>query len=160
MLSLLGLAERWDKAGPRVPISTLFVLKAARAMRKAFPQIRRLHLVGSRLRHKYGRDIEFVAVVDRESQMPGRNVIGLRFGNFKIDLFFATPEDVEPTILEFGLGRDIMRWKRAAKAKGLKLNRFGLWKGPKRVTNRMKEIATILGMPLKSHLVFTLANPL
>jgi hypothetical protein len=145
---------------PRVPIETLFVIRSAQTVRKMFPGIRRLHLVGSRLRHKYGRDVEFVAVADRIEDMPGRNVIGLRFGSFKIDLFFALPDEVEPHILEFGLGRDIMRWKKAAKNKGLKLNRFGLWKGQRRISTSMKEIAAILGMPLKTHLVFSLQNPL
>lgn len=152
--------DRWEKSVPRIPISTVLVLGAARAIHRLFPKIKRLHLVGSRLRHKYGRDIEFVAVVDRPEDMPGRNVINLKVGNMKVDLFFATAEEAEPTILEFGLGRDIMRWKRAAIAKGLKLNRYGLWNGSVRVTNRMDEIAAILGMELKPHLVFSLKNPL
>lgn len=152
------------KAGrpPRVPIATILVLRAAESIKRMFPQIRKLYLVGSRLRHKYGRDIEFVALVEHVEDMPQRNVLGILFKSidFKVDLFFATPEELEPTILEFGLGFDIMRWKRAAIAKGLKLNRFGLWKDSQRISNKMSEIAAILGMPLKPHLVFTLANPL
>jgi DNA polymerase/3'-5' exonuclease PolX len=145
----------------RVPIATLLVVRAAEAVKRAFPEIKRLYLVGSRLRHKYGRDIDFVALVDRKEDMPSRNVLGIPFksAGFKIDLFFATPDELEPTIIEFALGRD-MTWKRAAIAKGLKLNRFGLWKGSRRISNKMSEIAAILGVPLKPHLVFTLAHPL
>lgn len=145
---------------PRLPIATLLVLRTAQAIKKMFPTIRHLYLVGSRLRHKYGRDLEFVAEVNRLEDMPGRNVIGLKFGTLKVDLFFSLPDEVDTHILEFGLGRDIMRWKRFAIRKGLKLNRFGLWKGPKRISTNMREIAAILGVPLKPHLVFSRQNPL
>jgi hypothetical protein len=145
---------------PRLPIATLIVLRTAQAIKKMFPTVRRLYLVGSRLRHKYGRDLEFVAEVDRLEDMPGRNVIGLYFGTLKVDLFFSLPDEVDTHILEFGLGRDIMRWKRTAIRKGLKLNRFGLWKGPRKITGDMKKIAAILGLPLKPHLVFSRQNPL
>lgn len=162
-LELSGIrtaAERKKSAPPRIPIATALIFKAAQSIRKIFPQIQRLHLVGSRLRHKYGRDLDFVAVVDSVGDMPSRNILDLSYGGFKINLFFATPEEAETTILEFGLGFDIMRWKRAAIAKGLKLNRFGLWKDSRVVTRKMAEIAAVLGMPLKPFLVMTLRNPL
>jgi len=144
---------------PRVPIATAVVLLAARAVRTLFPKIRSLHLVGSRLRRKAARDLDFVAVVDRQEDLPGRNIT-TRAGEISINLFFALPDEAESTILEFGLGLDVIRWKKAAIMRGFRLNRFGLWKGSKRVSTRMAEIAGILGMPLKPFLVATLENPL
>lgn len=156
----LALGAVREKTGLRLPIATIVVHRIAEAVRKTFPRILRLHLVGSRLRHKYGRDVEFVAVVEHLEDMPSRNVVGLKIANLKVDLFFSLPQEVEASILEFGLGADIMRWKRAAIRKGLKLNRYGLWKNGKLVAVKMAEIAAILGMPLKTELVFSLENPL
>lgn len=158
ILNGMGAVKKTDLA-PRAPIATLIIERAARAIKRAFPQIARLHLVGSRLRRKVGRDIDFVAVVEREEDLPGRNLTDIRFGNWAINLFFSLPGEVESHILEFGLGLDIQRWKRIAKEKGLKLNRFGLWKNSALVSNSMKEIASILGLPLKPHLVWSLENP-
>jgi DNA polymerase/3'-5' exonuclease PolX len=132
----------------------------ARAMRQLFPKIKNLHLVGSRLRRKVGRDLDFVAVTRDLEDMPGRNIT-TSVGDLKINLFFSLPQEVQTHILEFGLGRDIMRWKRAAIAKGYKLNRYGLFekKTSRKVTGDMRKIAKLLGMPLKSHLVWTLKQP-
>lgn len=157
---LLAAALKKKNLPPRLPIATLLVLRTAQAIKKMFPTVRNLYLVGSRLRHKYARDLEFVAEVDRLEDMPGRNMIGLKFGTLKVDLFFSLPNEVDTHILEFGLGYDIMRWKNTAKRKGFKLNRFGLWKGPTRVTTNMRKIAALLGLPLKPHLVFSRQNPL
>ena len=155
-----ALAILREKTGTRLPIATVVVHKVASAVKKLFPGIRRLHLVGSRLRHKYGRDLDFVAVVDDLADVPTRNILDITIGTLKVNLFAALPREVEASILEFGLGADIMRWKRAAIRKGLKLNRYGLWKGERLVAYRMAEIAAILGMPLKPELVYTLENPL
>lgn len=155
--SALGAIRK--KSGTRPPIATGDIVLTARAMKLMFPQIEALHLVGSRLRRKVGRDLDFVAVVDDVRNMPARNLTDLEFGGRMVNLFFATPDEVEPSILEFGLGADDIRWKKAAKAKGFRLNRFGLWKGPRRLSNRMAEIAKILGMPLKPFLVLSLENP-
>jgi len=153
-------AARKKSKPPREIIRTIIVRDLARRVVREFPQIRRLHLVGSRLRHRYARDVEFVAVVDDERNMPSRNIVNALDGPVKVDLFFSLPDEVEPHILEFGLGFDIMRWKRAAIAKGYKLTRYGLWKGNARVSNRMAEIAVLIGMPLKPNLVWSLENPL
>jgi hypothetical protein len=67
---------------------------------------------------------------------------------------------MEAAILEFGLGLDIIRWKRAAISMGYQLNRYGLWRGKVLVTQKMAQISSILGLPLKPHLVYTLKNPL
>lgn len=148
------------KEGERVDIAQSTVRTAAKAARKLFPQIEDLYLVGSRLRHKYGRDIDFVAVVNRALDLPGRNITDLAIGRLGLNLFFALPDEVEPTVLEFGLGMDVTRWKRRAIEKGYKLNRFGLWSGPVRVTNKLAEIAYLLDLQPKSFLFATLENPL
>lgn len=153
-------AARKESKSPREVIRTLIVRNLARKVTREFPQIQRLHLVGSRLRHRYGRDVEFVAVVDDEREMPARNIVNALDGPVKVDLFFSLPDEVETHILEFGLGFDIMRWKRAAISKGYKLTRYGLWKGPMRVSNKMAEISALIGMPLKPHLVWSLENPM
>jgi DNA polymerase/3'-5' exonuclease PolX len=145
---------------PRELIDTLVVKKAAQAMRRMFPQIESLHLVGSRLRHQYGRDLDYVGLVKEEKDLPGRSLTDLKFGSIKVNIFFALPDELEMTILEFGLGFDIMRWKRKAIQKGYKLNRYGLWRGPVRVTNRMTEVSYLLDIPLKPFLLETLENPL
>jgi hypothetical protein len=155
----LGVFAQGAKRTRRLPIETAVVVSAARFVRKRFPKIRRLHLVGSRLRRKVGRDIDFVAVV-ASRQLTRRNVLDLPFGNLNINVFFTLPDEVEPAILEFGLGMDDVRWKRKAKAMGLTLNRYGLWKGSVRVSNKMKEIAAILDLPLKPFLLMSLRNPL
>lgn len=144
---------------PREAISTLQVGLAAKAVKNLFPMIRSLHLVGSRLRHKVGRDLDFVAVVENEKAMPTRNLT-TTVGPMKINVFFSLPSEVDTHILEFGLGFDIMRWKRAAIAKGFKLNRYGLWKKGMKVTGSMRKIAALIGMPLKPHLVYSLKHPL
>lgn len=156
---------------PRVIIETIIVKGIANKIKSVFPQIERLHLVGSRLRHREARDIEFVAVVASLSDMPGRALVNvfdrptdkLKPGNVyppKVDLFFSLPEEVEPHIIEFGLGLDNIRWKKAAKKKGYKLTRYGLFKGSVLVTQKMAQIAHLIGMPLKPHLVMSLENPL
>lgn len=153
-------AARKKSKPPRAVIHTLFVKAAVQHVRKMFPQIESLHLVGSRLRHREARDIEFVAVVPNEADMPARNLIDILGREPDVDLFFSLPDELETHILEFGLGFDIMRWKRAAIAKGYKLNRYGLWKSGARVSNKMAQISAIVGLPLKPHLVWSLENPM
>lgn len=146
------------KSGPRVAIQTMTVKSVAKALREAFGSaIERLHLVGSRLRHREARDLDFVAVA-KNPEAGGRN-LNFEIGTLKINLFLSASRDVEAHILEFGLGLDNIRWKQAAARKGFKLNRFGLWKGTKRVTGSMRKIAGILGMPLKPQLVWSLKHP-
>jgi len=180
VFSLLGIRTAAKKKIGRLPrmiIETIVVKRTADQVRALFPQVERLHLVGSRLRHRYARDLEFVAVVKDERNLPGRTLVNI-FGRppdkeiakmspariealpLKIDLFFALPEEVEATILEFGLGLDNIRWKKQAIKKGLKLTRYGLFKGSKLVTRKMEEIAALIGIPLKPHLVHSLKNPL
>ena len=159
MAAIRTAARKKAGKSPRATIPTIKVATVAKSIRGAFPKIKALHLVGSRLRHRYGRDLDFVAVVDDLGDVPGR-ALTLQAGDTKINLFVSLPEEVETHILEFGLGFDIMRWKRAAIQKGLKLNRYGLWKNGVKVTGSMRKIAQLLGMPLKSHLVFSLRNPL
>ena len=161
---------------PRLIIETLVVRGIAGRIKKAFPQIVRLHLVGSRLRHRYARDIEFVAVVEDLSEMPGRTLVNVfdrpsdkdvakmpsaRIRSLlpKVDLFFALPEETQMALLEYGLGLDNIRWKKRARAKGMKLTRYGLYKGSVLVTRKMAEVAQLLGLPLKPHLALSLANP-
>ena len=145
-----------EKKGARLPIATLVVRETARTVKKAIPGIRRLHLVGSRLRHSYARDLDFVAV---SPQMAGRNTT-IRIGTLTVNLFFSSPRDVEAAILEFGLGFDILRWKRKAKSLGYRLNRYGLWRGQVVVTRKMAQIASLLDLPLRPFLVYTLKHPL
>lgn len=140
----------------QLPIATLVVETAAMAVKEIYPNIKRVHLVGSRLRHRYGRDLDFVVV---GPGLEGRNKT-LKSNNLSINLFGASPKNVEAAILEFGLGMDIIRWKRVARKKGYQLNRYGLWKGNKLVTTRMLKISNILGLPLRPELVYTLRNPL
>ena len=149
-------ARRKEGAPPRMPIATLLVQETARAIKALIPEVKRLHLVGSRLRHKYARDLDFVAV---SRKLAGRNQT-LKVGNLSVNLFFSAPEDVEPAILEFGLGFDIMRWKKKAISMGYHLNRYGLWRGKVLVSQKMAQIASILGLPLKPFLVYTLQHPL
>lgn len=143
---------------PRVPIATVLVRETAGAVRRLYPGIRDLHLVGSRLRHKYARDLDWVAVVSRPGDMPGRNVT-LKIGALSVNLFFALPEERETTVLEFGLGLDIRRWKRRAIDRGFKLNRYGLFHKGVKMTGRLVEIAGVLGLAPKPALVWTLKNP-
>src|SRR3990172_605540 len=152
-------ARKKEGKPPRAIIETLIVEKTAERLKGLFPQILRLHLVGSRLRHRYGRDLEFVAVVENEQNMPGRNLVNAIDSKLKVDLFFSLPEEIETHILEFGLGFDIMRWKKTAIKKGYKLNRYGLFKKGLLVSRKMAEIAQLIGMPLKPHLVASLENP-
>ena len=152
-------ARKKKGRSPRRLIGTAIVNETARAIRRLFPKATHLYLVGSRLRHRYGRDIEFVVEMRNERDLPGRN-LQLRVGALQVDLFFAFPDEVESTILEFGLGLDNIRWKREAKRRGLHLNRYGLWKGKTFITSHMDDIAHLLGKPLKPHLVWSLENPL
>ena len=149
-------ARKKKSAPPRLPIVTLLVHETAKIIKELHPSIKRLHLVGSRLRHKYARDLDFVAV---GKGLSGRNLT-LKVGNLSVNLFGSDPEDVEPAILEFGLGFDIMRWKRKAISMGYHLNRYGLWSGNILISQKMSKIASILDLPLKPHLVYTLRNPL
>jgi len=156
----LALEAVRKKTGMRLPIATVVVHKVAADVKKRFPKFRRLHLVGSRLRHKYARDLDFVAVVEAHADAEPRNILDVTVGPIRVNLFVALPLEVEASILEFGLGADILRWKLSAVRKGLTLNRYGLWRKGRIVTHRMAEIAAILGMPLKPELVYTLENPL
>jgi DNA polymerase/3'-5' exonuclease PolX len=143
---------------PRLPISTEVVKNAAFLVKRLFPVILRLHLVGSRLRHKYGRDIDFVAVI-KDPSLAGMNKT-VKFGSISVNLFTANPSNVEAAILEYGLGMDVKRWKRAAKDRGFKLNRYGLWRKGTLISSKMDPIAGLLGMALKPSLVYSLDNPL
>lgn len=149
-------ARRKEGVPARVPIETLLVRETAKAVKRLIPEVRHLHLVGSRLRHRYGRDLDFVAV---SPTLAGRNKT-LKVGNLTVNLFFSSQQEVEPAILEYGLGFDIMRWKRKAISMGYRLNRYGLWKGSALVSVKMAEISSLLGLPLKPSLVYTLRNPL
>lgn len=145
-----------SKTLPRMPIQTLVIRESAKVLKEMFPSIKRLHLVGSRLRHKYGRDLDFVAV---GNGLEGHNWT-VKVGNLVINLFGASHKNVEPAILEFGLGMDIIRWKKKAASMGYQLNRYGLWRKKILVTAKMSEISSLLGLPLKPNLVYTLRNPL
>ena len=148
------------KKSKRVPIDAAIIVASARAIRKLYPNIRKLYLVGSRLRRPIGRDIEFVAEVPPSKPMPRRAIPNaLPSAPFKVDVFFARPDEVDAHILQFGLGKDDIRWKRAAKARGLRLNRFGLWRGSVRIAGGMEEIAVLLGMPMKPFLLWSKRNP-
>jgi len=153
-------AARRKKSKPRRWAEGFLVGRAAREVQQTYPQALRLHLVGSRLRHPEARDLEFVVVVVQEEDMPARNVIdALRVDGFDVDLFFATPDEVESHIIEYGTGMDIVRYKRAAIKRGYKLNRYGLWKGGRKVSGSMQEIMRFIKMPLKPHLVWSLEHP-
>jgi DNA polymerase/3'-5' exonuclease PolX len=133
--------------------------EAAPIVKKAFPKILRLHLVGSSLRHGEGKDIDFVAVVT-EKGPTDKNIIGFDLGGMTSDIFTTPEATVESFILEYGLGKDNIRWKMKAQKLGLKMNRYGLWQGETLVTAKMAEIAEKLGYPLKEHLTTSLRNPL
>lgn len=136
--------------------------EAAVIVKKAYPDIKRLHLAGSSLRHGAGEDIDFVAVVDvKETVNEGKNKIGFSLdGEMKSDIFFTTEATLETFLIEYGLGKDNIRWKMKAQKQGLKLNRYGLWKGDELVTAKMAEIAKKLELPLKEHLTRSLEAPL
>lgn len=138
-------------------ISTAVVFQAAKAIRSLNPDIRALHLVGSRLRHRRGRDLDFVAVTTDRDRV-GMNAT-MRVGNLSVNIFYADKNTVQATILEFGLGLDIIRWKKAAIKQGYKLNRYGLWKGNVLVTQSLMEIAYLVGMAVKHELLVSLENP-
>lgn len=150
-------ARKKKSRPPRMPIATLVVRETARTIKELYPKIEKLYLVGSRLRHREARDLDFVAA-SKVEEVNGRNVT-LRVGNMSVNLFFALSGEEEPTLLEFGLGLDIIRWKRQAIKLGFHLNRYGLWKGKALVSQKMVEIAQLIHMPLKSHLLFTLHHP-
>lgn len=154
-------AAKKKGAPPRAVIETIIVQKVASFLKNAFPQIERLHLVGSRLRHREARDLDFIAVVGRADELPDGRMKTLAFGPIpKINVWFALPEEAEMHILNFGLGLDDIRWKRRARELGYNLNQYGLWRGARLVTQKMAEVAKILKLPLKPFLVATLKNPL
>lgn len=169
---LIGLG-RYPKTQkpPRAVIETIIVKNIAEKIRGIFPQIARLHLVGSRLRHREARDVEFVAVVEDPRNLIGRTIINvfdrpenkdIKPGKTyppKVDLFFSLPNEVESHILEFGLGMDNVRWKKAAQKKGYRLTRYGLFKGSILITQKMGEIAKLIGMKIKPSLVHSLKTP-
>ena len=135
--------------------------EAAVLIKKAYPDVKRLHLAGSSLRHGQGEDIDFVAVVDvKETVNEGKNKIGFDLGGTTSDIFFTTEATLETFILEYGLGKYNIRWKMKAQKQGLKLNRYGLWQGDVLVTAKMAEVAEKLGLPLKEHLVRSLETPM
>ena len=135
--------------------------EAAVIIKKAYPDIKRLHLAGSSLRHGEGKDIDFVAVVDvKETVNEGKNKIGFDLGGMKSDIFFTTEATLETFLIEYGLGKDNIRWKMKAQKLGLKLNRYGLWRDEELVTAKMAEIAKRLELPLKDHLTRSLETPL
>ena len=144
------------KSAPRIPISTILIYKVAKGIKRLY-RAKKVYLVGSRLRHKYGRDLDFTAEVD--GSLAGRNVT-FKVGQLSVNVFFASHEDIEATTLEFSLGLDSIRWKRKARSMGLVLNRYGLWYKGTRVTAKAKEIAAVLGMQLKPFVMATLENPL
>jgi DNA polymerase/3'-5' exonuclease PolX len=141
---------------------------SARVVKRLFPGIRKLYLVGASIRGKVGTDIDFVAEMPTETKpdqvinvpllikVPRRK----RRVGVEVDVFFASPQTVKTTVLHYGLGKDIIRWKKIARSKGYKLNRYGLWKGMKRVTGSPTKIALILGTNLKPFIQATLDSPL
>lgn len=139
-----------------MPIATLLIHKVAKAVKELY-RAKAVYLVGSRLRHKYGRDLDFTAEVNKS--MAGRNVT-FKIGQLSVNVFFASSEDIEATTLEFSLGMDSIRWKKKARSMGFVLNRYGLWYKGVRVTTKAKEIAAVLGMKLKPFVMTTLENPL
>jgi len=145
------------KTLPQIPIATLLIHKVAKSVKELY-RAKAVYLVGSRLRHKYGRDLDFVVATDDPS-FHGKNVT-FKTGNLSVNLFFALTGEEEPAILEYGLGTDNLRWKAKAKSFGFRLGRYGLFKGDRLITNKMAHIAKILGMPLKANLVWTLEHPL
>jgi len=143
----------------RLPIETILVKEVAKRIKKLYPQVSKVYLVGSRSRRKIGNDLDFVATVRGSRRLPSRNAT-IKSDHMQVNIFFARPCELDTHLLEFGLGMDIIRWKKAAISRGLKLNRYGLWKGKKLVSHNMAEIAAILGKELKRHLIETKANPL
>lgn len=142
----------------RNPVETIFIEAVVRKVKKVYRSVSRLYLVGSRSRRREAMDLDFVAVVPEDRTLSRRNAT-LEAWNMKVNIFFSRPKEVDPHIIEYGLGMDIVRWKRAAIKLGMKLNRYGLHDGSK-VYRSMRVIASRLGMKLKSHLVQIKANPL
>lgn len=154
-------AKRKEGAPPRAVIETMIVRRVADFLHDSFPQIRSLHLVGSRLRHREARDLDFVATVPSADELPDGRMKTLSFGPIpKINVWFALPDELEMHVLHFGLGLDSIRWKRRAMERGYHLNQYGLWKGAKLVTQKMVKVAKLLDLPLKPFLVATVKNPL
>jgi DNA polymerase/3'-5' exonuclease PolX len=151
---------------------------AARTVKKMFPQIKSLYLVGASIRGKVGTDIDFVAEVpavtpqqrkivqklerDQVINIPLMLPVPGRKQKVRVetDIFFAYPTNLKTTVLHYGLGKDIIRWKTRARSRGYKLNRYGLWKGKKRITGSPARIAQILGTDLKPFINATLDHPL
>ena len=151
---------RAGKSKPRQKIASGVVIAAARKVHSEYPMISTLHLVGSRLRHAEARDLEFVGVVPDEDPLPARTIpAAVTVAGVPVDLFFARPSEIGMTVLEFGLGLAITHWKRDAIKQGLRLNRYGLWRNGKLVTQNIWECARILGREVPSALAFSLENP-
>lgn len=123
-------------------------------LKKIKPYVHKATIVGSIAReHKKVNDADLVIIPKKnffeQVQYIGHTPKKKKFINFiykslPINIWIADKKSFEPTVLHFTLGKHILRLKEEAKKRGLKLNRYGLFKDDKLITNKKDQILKIL----------------
>lgn len=126
------------------------------------PVVSKIELVGSAARlHPIVNDIDIVATPkkDIKSFLESRKIsvssgkekaVMFTFKEVPINIWLTPAESFGATVLHFSSGKGIIQIKRLAIAKGLKLNRYGLFKGSRRLAGEdYNEILRIVGTSTK-----------
>lgn len=108
------------------------------AIRQLEPYVLHVSQVGSMLRHpeqeSFG-DVDLLAVPKEEIPSDLRRNLAQQ----GVDLYTADMASFEPSLLHWGVGKQILRLKNIAKAHKMRLNRYGLWKKDKEGQWRLVE---------------------
>jgi DNA polymerase (family X) len=133
-----------------VPITTARII-AKKLIKEIKPYCYKIALVGSMWReHPTVGDLD-ILVVPRGSGSANELKQIKQFEGMQINIFTTTTDSWGASIIHWSLGRAIVHLKKSAKEKGLKLNRYGLWDGSKKIAGRNPEdIYKQLGKPLPS----------
>jgi hypothetical protein len=101
---------------------------ANQALEQLAPSISYGTVVGSYRRHLDDPDVHEFGDVDL-LVVPVNPVPDLP-KDWQVDVFASPPESVEPALVHWLLGKNILRVKALARQRGWRLNRYGLWKSP------------------------------
>lgn len=121
------------------------------------PAVSRAEIVGSVARsHPIVKDIDLVVVpkVNLKEYLKNKKIrissgrekaITFNYKGVSVNVWSSSDSDFGASVLHFSAGKAIIHLKNEAKRRGMTLNRYGLWKGNKKIAGKdYKEILKIL----------------
>ena len=126
------------------------------------PVVEKIELVGSASRlHEVVNDLDIVAIPKKdvkkyleskgiEASFGAEKAVNFIYKNIPVNIWLVPKESFGAAVLHFSSGKAIIQIKRLAIQKGLKLNRYGLFKGNTKIAGKnYDEILKILGTETK-----------